>query len=1771
MPNKKQTSKAAVTRPDVDLGMQVHDVFENAIDAYRRRLKIYQSLQNLNEVIGTEYGDRVLYELIQNAHDAHRSGHKGQIEIKLVISSENEGVLYVANGGDGFRSEDVEAIRNIAISAKEVGEGIGNKGLGFRSIEALTDKVQIYSSNGSAPKNCFNGYCFRFAEQYEIENLLKSYPVEDLTRRDVARTIPRYLVPLPLTNQPGEIKEYAFRGFATVIAVPLRTADAVDLASRQIKELTEQDVPLLLFLDRIEEITINIERCGQEPYSHHLTRQQMPYGGLPSLPDTQMYEVRVGGRHSYLVVRREIDKERILTAVKDSISAAPQLKRWLEWKGTPIVSVAVGISPGTVSRGRLYNFLPMGEDARSPLTGHIDAPFYADIDRRDAKFSLPLNKTLMEAAAETCVATALSIVKNNMPFPVQSVFDLFAWTGGQAEKLDAALKKAGSSLRNACIIPAVAAKNGEKAWSNLSEITIWPKGPFAVLKAKDVVKHIGVQLVSSALDKERIDLLEKVADRAYLSLEPSDAQLAKWSEDFAYSLKERKAAPRTWSMFYNDLHRLFDTSDADLGALCGKTFLFDRSGMLRPASGTINGDEPDVFVRKDIPKGKRKKKGVPLPPGELSRRYRFLHEKITFRPETLDAFIKAGLVRKYDPVEALAGLKAALGRKANDKRRREALIWAFKVWRTSRKQISDELQQADLYVPTLSGWHPAGQAAFSSSWTAVGETLENYLVEGAEVSADCRRIRELLLVGQKNWPVSVRDEKRNWVKFLKQIGVNNGVIPIPAQLKDRGSPSDYWDQLLRKGETAEGLGENWCTEVANVSFYHPYTDDYKIKGSAWRLPGQMEYDELSSNAREALCTLIFDHLTTQGKKYLWFSVGRFERYQRDWDFRRLPTPLGVFLRSKAWITAVTQEGSSFRKPKDCWASRQRRGGPPRFVARVPDYLISLSQESELAELVFSEDIGLRDWQSAKTAIERLRDLASVSQNLSSKDRPKFRNEHRNAWGDLAESEDALPNDLDLVVTRLGQYEILSGSSDSPTKVIITENAQSFEARVLSSAGQAVLEVGQAETNRIDALLGDTGIFITRHLDGVGVQLLVDGETFIPRVGDPPLTSLGLEWLPEVIIIGHQLRGEQLERAIRAETVDKKTRAIRVRRCDEISLVVDEEEVSPSEKLKWYAYEHEDLPTLIITNDQKLDWRTLAWKLSGGISRLIDTRLRFLEPLLLKLAFDRVPDDLSSPSDESLAKVLECDVQTIQDHRAELRTNLDHILHVLVPVVAYYSDIELSNKLQEDVDRAEAKFNVRRWLELNLENEECSPGELFEACEQAMNREDLRRRLGLNFERFNRVLLDLGEEPVSNEAELKHLYEAYLEQMRSEIVDRLRRHYVADFIAGKDLTAYVEQKRLQFLEFNVEWILSRETLEMDVVNTHVSALLDEVLGEDIAGELAPFKRVVQKNRKTVGDFAVNAMSIVQAWCRQNDAQLPPPWIQGDAKNIVRQLENKGILDFFYIEPQDIPDLCVRAASWPDGMAKTIKKSSLGLSLDDLRAEEERREREKRQAEIKKRSITFFGTELDTGDVMFAADFQKLAESCLSKDETWFTRSRQQTRLVGFDNSQQHTGGSGGGGKGKTKRRRERKLTSEQRQAMGLASEWLAYQFLCRRHKNFADETCWISENRTYFFGGDAGDDSAGFDFRIKTPNTEWLYEVKSSQEDSREFELTANQIRVASETSKDGRRRFRILYVPYVFTPERWCVFELPNPMKEDKRNLFKVVGKGSVRLQFEHR
>ena len=143
--------------------------------------------------------------------------------------------------------------------------------------------MRIFSRRGRSESARFDGYCFRFATVDEIEDLLRDDSIDAAVVREVAGTVPRYLVPLPLAEQPDDVVSYARRGYASTIVVPLRTAGAIELARRQVQALADLDVPLLLFLDRIAEFCIDVETPEGLAYRRRLSRRRalLQRGGAP--------------------------------------------------------------------------------------------------------------------------------------------------------------------------------------------------------------------------------------------------------------------------------------------------------------------------------------------------------------------------------------------------------------------------------------------------------------------------------------------------------------------------------------------------------------------------------------------------------------------------------------------------------------------------------------------------------------------------------------------------------------------------------------------------------------------------------------------------------------------------------------------------------------------------------------------------------------------------------------------------------------------------------------------------------------------------------------------------------------------------------------------------------------------------------------------------------------------------------------------------------------------------------------------------------------------------------------------------------------------------------------------------------------------------------------------------------------------------------------------------------------------------------------------------
>ncbi|MFZ0945782.1 MAG: DEAD/DEAH box helicase family protein [Syntrophobacteraceae bacterium] len=130
---------------DSEIANHVRIEAENTLAAYRVQPNFVAEHVAIEQSILTGgYGHRQIYELVQNAADAILSGGtRGRVHVLLA-----ESALYCANEGEPIDRDGVTAILTSHVSRK-MGSQIGNFGIGFKSVLAITRKPQFFSRSGS--------------------------------------------------------------------------------------------------------------------------------------------------------------------------------------------------------------------------------------------------------------------------------------------------------------------------------------------------------------------------------------------------------------------------------------------------------------------------------------------------------------------------------------------------------------------------------------------------------------------------------------------------------------------------------------------------------------------------------------------------------------------------------------------------------------------------------------------------------------------------------------------------------------------------------------------------------------------------------------------------------------------------------------------------------------------------------------------------------------------------------------------------------------------------------------------------------------------------------------------------------------------------------------------------------------------------------------------------------------------------------------------------------------------------------------------------------------------------------------------------------------------------------------------------------------------------------------------------------------------------------------------------------------------------------------
>ncbi|WP_147377715.1 ATP-binding protein [Mesorhizobium waimense] len=423
------------------------------------QLRVYRDLKGMCERVSDSYRDRVVVELLQNAHDAHPAGAPpGRIRIALDPNEGACGTLYVANEGAGFAQRNFDALCSPTLTTKNVNEAIGNKGVGFLSVFQVSSHPEVYSRL-SDTSGTFDGYCFGFAADGTLRTFLETEELGDHADQIIA-SMPRLYLACPASSFPVAVQKLASERFVTVIRLPLKSDDALTAVQRQLALLSAQTPPVQLFLPRIKELSVSMDpTIAATVLERHCEVLQV-------LDDTRLLKARCGIR-SFIVAEKTVPHQTMLDIILRDIAAEALPEAWEDWTGDAIVSIAVA-AHGDPLEPRLYNFLPMGEGAKAPFSGYLDAPFFATLDRLRVQDGVEVNTFLLDTARQLALdAAALALTSLSRSEARQAVLDLVLWN-----KTDAAMRE--RVLTSAVpLVPTVPVLGRSEDWATFQKAKIW--------------------------------------------------------------------------------------------------------------------------------------------------------------------------------------------------------------------------------------------------------------------------------------------------------------------------------------------------------------------------------------------------------------------------------------------------------------------------------------------------------------------------------------------------------------------------------------------------------------------------------------------------------------------------------------------------------------------------------------------------------------------------------------------------------------------------------------------------------------------------------------------------------------------------------------------------------------------------------------------------------------------------------------------------------------------------------------------------------------------------------------------------------------------------------------------------------------------------------------------------------------------------------------------------------------------------------------------------
>ncbi|MFB4285926.1 DEAD/DEAH box helicase [Nonomuraea sp. MTCD27] len=309
------------------------------------------------------YGNRQLFELIQNGADELRASSDGLIHVVLAKDT-----LYCANLGHPVTDQGVRTILASHLSRKR-GAEIGRFGLGFKSVLSVSDQPQFFSRSGS----------FGWSASRSRNRILERVPVTGPT--PVLRIA--HLLDAEQERAADAVLDELMSWASTVVKLPLRRNG--DYAGRVAQQLRTFPEVFAVFSPHAGRVVL--ENRTDDPY---------------------IKEIIVGGdgiHRSLRVIENSVEADPIEWAVFETVSPLTD-EAWAEageYRNRVEVPIAWAVpASGWQKEGTFWAFFPT--EYKTTLSGVLNAAWKTNEDRQHILSGNAFNEALMKESARLIVS-----------------------------------------------------------------------------------------------------------------------------------------------------------------------------------------------------------------------------------------------------------------------------------------------------------------------------------------------------------------------------------------------------------------------------------------------------------------------------------------------------------------------------------------------------------------------------------------------------------------------------------------------------------------------------------------------------------------------------------------------------------------------------------------------------------------------------------------------------------------------------------------------------------------------------------------------------------------------------------------------------------------------------------------------------------------------------------------------------------------------------------------------------------------------------------------------------------------------------------------------------------------------------------------------------------------------------------------------------------------------------------------------------------------------